>query len=1363
MHPEILKAILENSLDKLTDIAFRLNLTTYEDWEKQRLGHRKMTVLLEAVFQNQIKIVKFMLLTGFGKLTEVDSEQQTPLHIACREGHLGLVQLIIPKMLSEKMALSSQSESKDTPFLLACINGHFEIAKYLLEQDSSLSKEVTRHAETAIHLACKYKRFQDEGLYVVKYLVERGLLDITLKDLHGSTAFVYACLNEHFRIAQYLLEKDSSLIKEVVAQNGYTGLHLICDKKPKNLKDCVTFVQFLLEKNLADLESKAEKGFTPFLLACASDNSELMKTFLLSKPSVINDKTHFGTTPLLMLAQNGHKETFIKLRDYYLNNNITLDLETELNNDGENVFLVASKYNFPSCNPSMLDYLWRNWPKLTEKTNKDSEDGFFLAIRSGNKDLVNWFLQKNLKNYSESLNSKGQSPLEIAIREKKIDIVKLLLTHAHVYFNNNDYIQIAGSPIVRAVVLNLIPAVKFLLENDTDYIKDNSFSFFGPLLTNSCAFEHIQMFQYIKEIYDNRCKDSKDRNSFYFLHTAAACGKMEMFAFLYSNYLNLPVLDPMGRTALTCAIEYGKVEMVRYLLEKNYYPINGGPLINNIPTSLYTALSFAMDPQIRKEIVKLLLAFGVLVGDTSSQNVIQSEIRELLNCARTLFDLAENKKAPTFETLKKGLREGLNGRRLKDGNTALHLALLQAKPNFALIHTLVNHLDCTMQNFDNQTPIDLLMKHSSPVLQSYGYYLKATHLKQGLSKKESLEELEKCILKGTEFLSESSSKEASFIYYAWAKFLNESGNPLHRNLTYKILSKIPKESSYYSEASVMMAALPIIEDLPPLFEDIESVVSPSSNSNSSSSASSNVSASSSSSSSASSSATKASGTKRPRDEMEEVSPIKKARTERQTPSPELEDIEMSVKSKESQDPLALAIEQNDMDHLKYLLLNKGDINKVDESGNSPLQLAVRRDNSVAVKLLLQHGASADFLLPNGQTIKQEAQRRKRASSKLLKASEELLKIIEKNAISDAIQEQFKTCIETLDKGLNSKRVYDGNTALHLALNHKKIRPQFLLPLLNTLSCLEIPNNQTVTPFDLMLKHKSLHIRSLAYLFKMKSQVEKFHLEDELRKDKNDNKKASEERELWGTLIKQSLMQGTTEGLKLLPEKIEKDFCFVYFEWGSFLTAQLDPDHVTEGFKILMKIPNTDKEYFKPAREIVCKLLLDSTIQLKFESILKLNKEQNNLDEESQKLFLIIENLLYVGSDDHPVSKFIAQYIYGNKLGMQGLKQFNGFTETSSCKAILTKLKYEQWKMNAAKALQSKNEDLKTELKKLEEEYEVLMKQRKEREEEAQREQQSSSSRDKIEYQDGIKVITILDDDDDDVVMKTSSKDNKLAP
>ena len=257
----------------------------------------------------------------------------TPLHLACKHGHLDIIQYLIKEQNCDP---ESTTPNGRTPLHLACKSGHLRIVKCLITEHKcnphctdndgytplhaasesgdidfvqrSKSSAIASKSEFSLqgtlvwfwqtiiylimmltqlfqrsttsvsepNLLCQRKvaSMDSEGLThhldVVKYLITEHKCSPQCTDDEGRMPLHYACASGKLDIVQYLLSDDVSNLGNGT-QLGDTPLHIACKRNQLEV------VQFLLSTGMSDPLCRNAEGLTPLTIATSQEIRKLLQ------------------------------------------------------------------------------------------------------------------------------------------------------------------------------------------------------------------------------------------------------------------------------------------------------------------------------------------------------------------------------------------------------------------------------------------------------------------------------------------------------------------------------------------------------------------------------------------------------------------------------------------------------------------------------------------------------------------------------------------------------------------------------------------------------------------------------------------------------------------------------------------------------------------------------------------------------------------------------------------------------------------------------------------------------------------------------------------------------------------------------
>ncbi|XP_018905041.1 protein fem-1 homolog CG6966 isoform X2 [Bemisia tabaci] len=214
------------------------------------------------------------------------TEGKTPLVMACRNGHLGVVEYLVDRCNADieqsgQVVFDGDTIEGAPPLWCAAAAGHFEIVKFLVRRGAKVNS-VCRSNSTPLRAACYDGHFE-----IVKFLIKHGA-DASISNRHGHTCLMIACYKGHYNIAKYLLSLNVDVNFKSV--KGNTALH-----------DCAESGSLSIMKLLIERGAKMDVdayGMTPLLGACVTGHASIVE-YLIGTPSLVTRQERIDALELL--------------------------------------------------------------------------------------------------------------------------------------------------------------------------------------------------------------------------------------------------------------------------------------------------------------------------------------------------------------------------------------------------------------------------------------------------------------------------------------------------------------------------------------------------------------------------------------------------------------------------------------------------------------------------------------------------------------------------------------------------------------------------------------------------------------------------------------------------------------------------------------------------------------------------------------------------------------------------------------------------------------------------------------------------------------------------------------------------------
>ncbi|XP_046550136.1 serine/threonine-protein phosphatase 6 regulatory ankyrin repeat subunit B-like [Haliotis rubra] len=503
----------------------------------------------------------------------METQEDSPLHDACRNGDLGRVKRILSRGLVD--VNSRDEKHRKTPLMVAAQEGHRRLFAFIVIKGANVS-HIDQYGDNVLHLACR-----GGHMGMVKDVVTQYMIDINCKGMYGSTPLLQTVYCGHRDVLKFLVSNGAKLSH--VDDYGENILHWACRGGH------VGVVKDILTQYSVDINSRENHGETPLMkaasgghrnvleflvrlganISCVDDDGDNIlhhasvgghaKTVqhILSQDIMdINSRGKYRRTPLMGAAYYGHRKVVDLL--------VSKGGLTQLVDDyGYNILHLAASGGQVEMAKHILT---QNIVDINSRTNTGATP-LMKAAYKGHKDVFGFLVNKRA-NVSH-VDDDGDNILHHASIGGHADMVQHVISEGLVDINSRG--KYRRTPLMRATYFGHRKVFDLLVSEGglTQLVDDYG----NNILHLAASGGQVEMAKHIltQNIVDINSRTNTGTTP---LMKAAYKGHKDVFGFLVNKRANVSHVDDDGDNILHHASIGGHAGMVQHILSQNMVDIN---------------------------------------------------------------------------------------------------------------------------------------------------------------------------------------------------------------------------------------------------------------------------------------------------------------------------------------------------------------------------------------------------------------------------------------------------------------------------------------------------------------------------------------------------------------------------------------------------------------------------------------------------------------------------------------------------------------------------------------------------------------------------------------------------------------------
>ena len=470
-------------------------------------------------------------------INDINASYETPLHIACALGHKPIVHLLV----TNGADMYKRDCYNNAPIHRAVAKGHIEVVNLLIATFSCDPKVLTGYqGRTLLHFASAVGNIE----LITTTIEEYGISPLA-SDTIGQTPLHIAASHDQEEVVSLLITKYSSPV-DCRSSYNYTPLHLAC------YYGHISCIKYLVCVHKPDLTLCDDDDDTPLHKACSGGYINVVKMLVREHKADLSARNYQKSTPMHQAALGGHKDIVESLINEFQCN------PHEKGYDGRSLLHYAC-YKGHTLLAVMLITEFQLDPCLAD----DSGDTpLHIACLHGHEELAGLLISE----YNcpvDVKNKQNETPLHKACGGGYMNVVKMLIKEYKADLSARDHQK--STPMHLAALGGHNDIIESLI-NEFQCNPHEKGYYGRSLLHHACDKGHTKLAEMlITEFQLDPClaDDSGDTP----LHMACWGGHEELARLLITN-CPVDVKNKQNETPLHKACGGGHINVVKMLIKE---------------------------------------------------------------------------------------------------------------------------------------------------------------------------------------------------------------------------------------------------------------------------------------------------------------------------------------------------------------------------------------------------------------------------------------------------------------------------------------------------------------------------------------------------------------------------------------------------------------------------------------------------------------------------------------------------------------------------------------------------------------------------------------------------------------------------